>query len=196
MMPGEFQFYFFNQDTGNVDAFATNNHITISGQVSHVIKWVCIKNGLYNAIEHIAVKYPFAAGVGRKTGGDANSPLALDASAKGLLKKLKELPAKMYEMVGPLIKPYIEVWIKTKADTETAVLAYRGAEIDEDKAIFGDMAPEGRLELVLSLCENAYATLLRLAEGQFPLINLFDVFLDSAVRGKVGASIAPMASSK
>ena len=147
-MPGEFGMYFFDGGIAN-----GSSGLSATDEVLKLTKWVCIKNGLYSALEMLAVKYPFAAGVGRKTagvgpGGNANT-LAVDASAKGLMNALRQLPTIVANKVwnGPantgLLLDYIDTWDSTRVNDAY----YRGAIVeDEDKAIYGDMAPEGRLE--------------------------------------------------
>ena len=200
-MPGEFGMYFFDGGVAN-----GSSGLPVEDEVRKLTKWVCIKNGLYSALEMLAVKYPFAAGVGRKTanvgpGGNANT-LAVDASAKGLMRALRQLPTlvtdKVYNPNAPpaasLLAPYVQTWDQVR--TNDAAFRGFGGQEDEDQAIYGDMAPEGRLELVLSLIENTYATELRLIQGRFPLINLFDIYLEQAARGAAGASIASMANGR
>lgn len=199
LMPGEFTMFFFDDNTTWNQGFPAAlqaQPATAAQQIARCVKWVCITNGLYNAIEHIAIKYPFAAGVGRKVPGAVNggpNELALDVSARGLLRELKGLPALIYDSVKPLLLTYITTWDAVTVGVNGGQDEYRQNTIDEDRAIYGDMAPEGRMDLVMSLIQNLYATHLRLIQGRYPLINLFDVFLDAAVRGKVGASIASMA---
>ncbi len=200
-MPGEFGMYFFDGKDGTfVGGSGANSSLPPANQVERLTRWVCIKNGLYSALEMLAVKFPFAAGVGRKVGTDGDTPkLAVDQSAKGLMGALRQLPKlvweKVYDGTDGLLKDYIDTWKAVAGSTDYQQYRTAAAQ-DEDKAIYGDMAPEGRLELVLSLIENTYAIHLRLIQGRYPLINLFDIYLEQAARGAAGASIAAMANGK
>ena len=211
-MPGEFSLYHFNQGASGIEK--SNKE-----QVKTLVWWVVGKNKLWGMLEVLAIKYPFAAGVGRDINGHANQAnghMAVDLSALGLIKALKNLPYKIEEKVSPLMLPYFTAWAAEAAQPNTfrsAVGAFNFGTFsagvgdllqrlvgnnstgpDEDKAIYADMAPEGRLSMVLSLIENTYAIEIKLIQGQFPLINLFDVYLQAGVEGRAGSSIHSMAS--
>lgn len=177
-----------------------------------LVWWVVGKNKLWGMIEVLAIKYPFAAGVGRNVtpANDKPAHLAVDLSALGLIEGLKKLPGEISTNVITHMKPYTDAWnaegesknvFRTGAKGVTttflkAVLVGTATDVvaDEDKAIYADMAPEGRLSMVLSLIENEYAIRIKLLQGQYPLINLFDVYLQAGVEGRAGSSIHSMAS--
>ena len=217
-MPGEFSLFHFNENKTGGSGKSTED------QIKTLVWWVVGKNKLWGMIEVLAIKYPFAAGVGRNVGGEKDpAHLAVDRSALGLIAGLKALPKTISDNVKTHLKPYTDAWelegehsnvyrygaqafagpTGGAADTRTfgqlAATLLRtavGADIkpDEDKAIYADMAPEGRLSMALSLIENEYAIRIKLLQGQFPLINLFDVYLQAGVEGRASASIHSMAS--
>lgn len=215
-MPGEFSLYHFNDN-----ATGTSGKTTLQ-QIETLVWWVVGKNRLWGMIEVLAIKYPFAAGVGRDMGGNANQTTnryAVDKSALGLIAALKALPRGLATKIETLMRPYTYAWraegtipnsFRTPSATTSPfgglnvanlaqfignLLAGNGASLaNEDVAIYADMAPEGRLSMVLSLIENQYAIEIKLIQGQYPLINLFDVYLQAGVEGRASASIHSMAS--
>lgn len=205
-MPGEFGLYHFNNGL-------SGQQIRTRQQIQQLVWWVVGKNKLWGMIEVLAIKYPFAAGVGRDTsGGTDKQHLAVDKSALGLIEGLKKLPPTITADIEKLMTPYFQAWENEAVAPNTyrhgssigpgasimqsAIYALAGVAIDanEDIAIYADMAPEGRLSMVLSLIENTYAIKIKLLQGQYPLINLFDVYLQAGVEGRAGNSIHAMAS--
>lgn len=201
-MPGEFGMFFFDgPDAGS--------------EVWKVVRWVCKKNGLYDAVEMIAVKYPFTAGVGRKNlaGGADQNEQAVELSARKLRLELLKLPKKVMMSVygaeatrenpnpdpgnnSPLFE-YLDIWGTNRDGIEADNDPYRdNRERDEDKAIVGDMTPQARMNLILRLIENAYASAMALIIGRYPITTLFDSYITEASKGNAGLALASVANGK
>lgn len=190
-LPGQYRMFRFDSDEKAEE------------QVTQLAEFVCHKNYLYNAIEMIAMKYPFASGVGRRTHRQADDDgpatpaegdLALDASAKGLITALKKIPRSIADRVfvkgdeNTLAYAYVDIWNQDDhyfRQPDTA---------DEDSAIIAEMSPEGRQKLVLGLLENCYNIEHNLIVSKFPIIQSFDPYLVNAMVGRAGGSIAAMAA--
>lgn len=176
--PSHFCMFFFDDATDLEKGYVrlSENSDKAQLQISQVVKFVCLSEGLFNAVELLAVQHPFSAGVGRKVDGGG---LALETSNGKLINELKDLPNVIYKQVAKDAKPYIEAWEKVRLNPDE----FRKTKPDEDKAIYADMAPEGRYDMIEALIRNAYKTQFKLLKGRYPLVDLFQVFLDAAVRG-------------
>jgi len=152
-----------------------------------IVRWVCVKNGLYNAIEMASIKYPFATQQAQAAVGSSS----VANSVSHMIDALKEIPGAVKTKVDAELDAYYNAWaLSAKAHMTVGTTGITALGFQkEDLKIVSAMSPEGILEMVVGSVENHYAIQLRLTSGKFPIAGLFDPYLETGVKAKAGTSI-------